>query len=190
MYLFFDTETTGLPKNFKAPVSDLDNWPRLVQLAWQNYSAQGELLESFNYIIKPEGFIISDEVAKIHRINQARAEKEGVELIPVLKEFVENLQKNEFAVAHNISFDENIVGSELIRANMANVFTTIRKICTMKGTVNICQIPGPRGYKWPNLTELHKYLFQKDFAEAHDAEADVKALANCFFELKNRGLIF
>ncbi|MCF7820012.1 MAG: 3'-5' exonuclease [Candidatus Pacebacteria bacterium] len=190
MYLFFDTETTGLPKSFKAPVSDLDNWPRLVQLAWQNYDAQGNLLASFNYIIKPNGFIISDEVAKIHRITQARAEAEGVELEPVLTEFVEHLNKNEFAVAHNFSFDENIVGSELLRAKMENIFERIRKICTMKGTVNVCQIPGARGYKWPNLTELHKYLFQKDFAEAHDAEADVKALANCFFGLKRRGLIF
>jgi len=34
MYLFFDTETTGLPKNWKAPIEDLNNWPRLVQLAW------------------------------------------------------------------------------------------------------------------------------------------------------------
>ena len=30
MYLIYDTETTGLPKNFSAPVSDSDNWPRLV----------------------------------------------------------------------------------------------------------------------------------------------------------------
>jgi len=30
MYLFFDTETTGLPRNWKAPVTDLDNWPRMV----------------------------------------------------------------------------------------------------------------------------------------------------------------
>jgi len=34
MYLFFDTETTGLPKKWKAPITDLDNWPRLVQLAY------------------------------------------------------------------------------------------------------------------------------------------------------------
>ena len=29
MFLTFDTETTGLPKNFKADVSDSANWPRL-----------------------------------------------------------------------------------------------------------------------------------------------------------------
>jgi hypothetical protein len=31
-YLFFDTETTGVPKDYKAPSSDTDNWPRLQEL--------------------------------------------------------------------------------------------------------------------------------------------------------------
>jgi DNA polymerase III epsilon subunit-like protein len=190
MYLFFDTETTGLPKSFKAPMTDLDNWPRLVQIAWQNYSGEGELLESFSYIIKPEGFIISEEVAKIHRVTQERALKEGKNLKEVLIKFVEHLKKNEFAVAHNFSFDENIVGAELLRAEMENIFFKVRKICTMKGTVDICKIPSRNGYKWPTLTELHKILFNKDFPDAHDALVDVKALADCFFELKNRGLFF
>ncbi len=190
MYLFFDTETTGLPKSFKAPISDSNNWPRLVQLAWQNYSAKGELISSFNYIIKPVDFVISDEVAKIHRIDQARAEREGVSLLPVLQEFKKELLNTEFAVAHNFDFDEKIVGAEFFRNSMDNIFEATRKICTMKGSSNICKIPSRNGYKWPNLTELHTYLFQEGFSEAHDAEADVKALANCFFELKKRGLLF
>ena len=32
--LFFDTETTGLPKKYDAPASNVDNWPRLIQLSW------------------------------------------------------------------------------------------------------------------------------------------------------------
>ncbi len=45
MYLLFDTETTGLPKKWNAQASDVDNWPRLVQIAWlyQDYD---------NYILK------------------------------------------------------------------------------------------------------------------------------------------
>ena len=27
MIFFFDTETTGLPRNWKAPITDIDNWP-------------------------------------------------------------------------------------------------------------------------------------------------------------------
>ena len=36
MYLFFDTETTGLPKRWNAPVTDLENWPRSFAGAWDH----------------------------------------------------------------------------------------------------------------------------------------------------------
>ena len=37
MYLIFDTETTGFPKNFNINFEDINNWDtaRCVQLAWQ-----------------------------------------------------------------------------------------------------------------------------------------------------------
>ena len=59
MYLFFDTETTGLPRNWKAPVTDLDNWPRMVQIAWILTDGEGEQLDIADYIIKPGVFICS-----------------------------------------------------------------------------------------------------------------------------------
>ena len=58
MYLIFDTETTGLPQNFNAPLSDSDNWPRMVQIAWQLHDEEGKLIENQDYIIKPEGYDI------------------------------------------------------------------------------------------------------------------------------------
>jgi len=51
MYLIFDTETTGLPKNWKAPISDTENWPRCVQLAWQVHDELGNLIENKSYIV-------------------------------------------------------------------------------------------------------------------------------------------
>ena len=59
-YLFFDTETTGVPKNYKAPITDLDHWPRLVQLGWILCDEQGSELQTGNDIIKPNGFIIPE----------------------------------------------------------------------------------------------------------------------------------
>jgi DNA polymerase III subunit alpha len=44
MYLIFDTETTGLPQNYSAPLTDFDNWPRCVQLAWQVHDETGKLI--------------------------------------------------------------------------------------------------------------------------------------------------
>ncbi|MDP2042871.1 MAG: 3'-5' exonuclease, partial [Algoriphagus sp.] len=68
MYLFFDTETTGLPKNYKAEITDLDNWPRLVQLAYLIYSPNGKLEVERNYILKPQNFKIPLEATNIHGI--------------------------------------------------------------------------------------------------------------------------
>ena len=52
MYLFFDTETTGLPRNWKAPVTDLNNWPRMIQIAWILCDNKGNRIESNDFIIK------------------------------------------------------------------------------------------------------------------------------------------
>ena len=46
MYLFFDTETTGLPKKWKAPVTDLDNWPRMIQIGWTLCNKEGKRVDS------------------------------------------------------------------------------------------------------------------------------------------------
>ncbi len=53
MYLIFDTETTGLPKRWDAPITDTDNWPRCIQIAWQLHDAMGNLIESQDFIVKP-----------------------------------------------------------------------------------------------------------------------------------------
>lgn len=190
MYLVFDTETTGLPKNYQAPLDDFSNWPRIVQLAWSLYDADGNHWETYNYIIKPNGFVIPDEAAKIHRITQERALAEGIELKEALEHFISDVQKAEHLVGHNIDFDDKIVGAELLREKLANPLLGASKICTMKTSVSVCKISNSRGgYKWPNLTELYSFLFKSSFPDAHDATIDVKACAECFFELKRRGTI-
>jgi DNA polymerase III epsilon subunit-like protein len=192
MYLIFDTETTGLPANYKAPVSDSDNWPRMVQIAWQLYDKNGLVWETESYIIKPEGFVIPEEVAKIHRVTQERAEAEGVPLREALDHFVQSAKESEFLIGHNIQFDEKIVGAELFRLGLDSNIADNGRICTMKNSVEICRLPNPNNpytLKWPNLAELYRCLFQEDFAEAHDALVDVRACARCFLELRNRGVI-
>ena len=87
MYLVFDTETTGLPLNFKAPLTDFNNWPRMVQIAWQIHDIRGELIDVKNYIIKPDGFTIPYNSEKIHGISTELANKKGVPLNEVLSLF-------------------------------------------------------------------------------------------------------
>jgi len=190
MYLVFDTETTGLPKNYRAPLDDFSNWPRLVQLAWALYDADGHCWEMYDYIIKPDGFVIPKEASDIHRVTQERAEKEGVPLMQVIEHFIKQVKTASFVIAHNIDFDEKIMGSEFLRMKTANPLLLSEKICTMKSSVDFCKIDNGRGsYKWPTLMELHTTLFQVGFEEAHDAAVDIEACAKCFFGLKRKGII-
>lgn len=189
MFLFFDTETTGLPKKWNAPVTDSSNWPRLVQLAYLLYDGEENLMFEGNYIVRPEGFTIPSESMRIHGISTERALCEGLPLQDVLLSFSEILKHADYLVAHNISFDESIIGAELVRCGMANHLTAKIKICTMLGSTNYCAISGKGGYKRPRLSELHQKLFGCGFEEAHNAAADIKATAHCFWELRKRGVI-
>ncbi len=189
MYLFFDTETTGLPLNWKAPVTNTSNWPRMVQLAWLQYDAEGRLLASGNHVIRPEGFSISLEASRIHGITTEKALAIGEPLTRVLDGFQSVLRSSTVLVAHNMSFDEKIVGAEFLRNNRANHLDGKRKICTMESATDYCALPGPYGYKWPKLPELHYKLFRTDFADAHNAAVDIEITAKCFWELKKRGIL-
>lgn len=189
MFLFFDTETTGLPKSWQAPVNNLNNWPRLVQLAWLFIDEFGNEMEIKNIIIKPEGFDIPKDASSVHGITTEMAEKEGIDLSKALLKFAEVIEGSKILVAHNMSFDKSVMGAEFLRKDIKNSLSGRLKICTMHGSVDFCKIKNEFGYKWPKLIELHKKLFNRGFDGAHDAFADVKACARCFFELKKRGII-
>ncbi len=189
MLLFFDTETTGLPRNWRAPITDTKNWPRMVQLAFLLFDEAGNEIDSGDYIIKPVGFTIPDDATRVHRISTNRALTEGHDLKTVLEKFAVLIKHSSMLVAHNIRFDEKIAGAEFIRMGMHNPIPLMRKICTMESTTQFCRLPGPYGYKWPKLSELHHKLFGSHFEEAHNAAADIHATARCYYELKNRSLI-
>lgn len=189
MYLFFDTETTGLPKRWQASISELDNWPRMVQIAWLIFDKSGNQLESQDYIIRPDGFLIPKEAENVHKISTEVALQKGIKLETALHQFAEAIEKVEIIVAHNINFDEKIVGAEFLRKNIPHQFFQRVQICTMLASTDYCGILKNQKLKWPRLSELHIKLFGVDFEEAHDALVDVKACAKCFFELQKRKII-
>ncbi|UMB60145.1 DNA polymerase III subunit alpha [Lutibacter sp. A80] len=189
MFLIFDTETTGLPKKWNAPISDTDNWPRCIQIAWQLHNEYGELIEQQDYLIKPEGFNIPYDAEQIHGISTKLAEEKGEDLEKVLYLFNEALSKSKFIVGQNVKFDLNIMGCEYYRKDVDTPLGDLPVLdtCT-ETTATLCQIPGGRGgkFKLPTLTELHQFLFKTPFAEAHNATADVEATTRCFLELIRR----
>ncbi|HZH68078.1 MAG TPA: 3'-5' exonuclease [Chitinophagales bacterium] len=189
MYFFFDTETTGLPKNWKAPVTDVNNWPRMIQVGYIIYDQTGQPLNTKEYIIRPDGFIIPEEASNIHGVTTERAMDEGLPLYGVLEELHAEITKSSMLVAHNISYDENILGAEFLRENFNNIIPAKKRFCTMKSSVDYCALPGRYGYKWPNLQELHTKLFNQRFEGAHNALADIKATADCFWRMKELNII-
>jgi DNA polymerase-3 subunit epsilon len=186
MYIVIDCETTGLPKNWKAPISELDNWPRIVQVAWALYDKESHPVDSRALLIQPDGFTIPLEAQRVHHISTERAKAEGKPLGTALQEFADAVGESEVVVAHNLRFDESVISAEYLRLKLTPPFLDKKRICTMVGTTELCRIPGQYGYKWPSLSELHRFLFGTGFEEAHDAGADVAACADCFLELKRR----
>jgi len=189
MYLIFDTETTGLPKRWNAPITDVDNWPRCIQIAWQLHDDLGNCIEHQDYLIRPDGFNIPYDAEKIHGISTELASEQGLALAEVLELFNVALSKTTFIVGQNLGFDLNIMGCEFHRLQLASPLSELPVLdtCTEK-TASMCQIPGGRGgkFKLPTLTELHQFLFHKPFGEAHNATADVEATTRCFLELIRR----
>lgn len=192
MYLIFDTETTGIPHNKTAPITELDNWPRLVQLAWQLHDRRGRLLSHQNLLIQPDGFDIPYKAEQIHGISTRRAMDEGKPLKAVLDLFVADMERSALLVGHNIEFDINILGAEFIRQQLDYTrLLGLGKLDTGVVSTEFCQLTGGIGgrLKMPRLTELHEKLFGKDFGDAHDASYDVAATARCYFGLLERKVI-
>ena len=189
MYLIFDTETTGLPRSWSAPITDTDNWPRCIQIAWQLHDEMGKLIEHQDYLVKPEGFNIPYDAERIHGISTELAQEQGVSLQEVLEKFNIALSKTKYIVGQNVGFDVNIMGCEFYRGGVTSPLSQmpILDTCT-ETTAELLKLPGGRGgkFKLPTLTELHQYLFGEPFAEAHNATADVEATTRCFLELIKR----
>lgn len=194
-FIFFDTETTGLPKNWKAPVSQVDNWPRIIQLAVCVYTVDqaGEpvLMDEQQMLIKPEGWEVPKEKFWIDNgFSQEKNLAEGAPILQALEYFINWVNDADYLVAHNMSFDSCVMGAEMIRAGV-RADKQLKKVCTKLAGTDWCQLPSPngRGFKWPKLEELYQSLFKTGFDGAHQAENDVKACAECFWEMVKRGLI-
>lgn len=189
-YLFFDTETTGLPHDYEAPAFDTLNWPRMVQLSWILTDNKGNVLSTHDYIIRPDGYEIPEKSASIHGISTEKAMSEGLPLDSVLAVFVATLDSAEYIVGHNISFDIHVVDAEFFRRGVDVQLSSKKSYCTMLAGTDYCKLPGRYGhYKWPKLQELHKILFGVEFDGAHNSAADVEATCKCFWEMRRRKII-
>ena len=188
MFLVVDTETHDLPRNWRAPVTDLANWPRVVQVAWIEFDMTGHELARCAHLIRPDGFTISSGASAVHGISTAVAKRDGVPLAGVLDSLLEAIQRARLVIAHNIEFDATVLSAEYLRAGNADPLRRVALRCTMKESADYCGIPGQYGAKWPKLEELYSHLFLAPPSRTHDALADAETCARCFFEIRQRGV--
>ena len=170
--LFFDTETTGLIPR----IENTNNYPRLVQLSALLYSETGNLLQTFDCIVKPNGFSIPN--SEIHGINDKIANSKGVDISIILLEFKEICKKANLIVCNNYAFDSLIIKSELRRINQSDFISAIPSFCTMTECSSLSNSI--------SLNNLYKSLFNIDIENQHNSFNDVNATAKCFFELINQ----
>lgn len=182
MYLVFDTETTGFPPK-----------ARMTQLAYMLIDENGKEIESYQSLIKPDGWEVPKEKFFIdNNMSTERCETEGIPVFDALRKFQEALKQCNYKIAHNISFDNKIVSKEIKLAGITyQLFQYKKSVCTMMEAYNndYYGTHANGRTKWPKLIELHRKLFNEDFDGAHDALADVRATSRCFIELLNRGVI-
>jgi DNA polymerase III subunit epsilon len=181
MFLFLDTETTGLTQ-----------YDRIVSICWAIHDNDGAGVTTEHHLIYPDGFTIPAGATAVHGITTARARRHGIPIQDALTRLYEDITNHDptLYVGHNVSYDRPIVLNEYARLAARENISPLPTFCTMKSTTHVCRLPRSNGgYKWPKLEELHRHLFGRAHASAHDAKGDVCACANCFFELRRRGLV-
>jgi len=177
--LFLDTETTGFGSD-----------ARIVQIAWLMSTMDSQEIKSESHIIKPVGFEIPEHTTEIHGITTEYALDKGEDLETVMLKFLNDLTSCNLLVGHNISYDVRMVTYEFARIGAIFNFEMIEKVCTMNVSTDYCALPSERNhYKKPKLQELHLKLFGEEFHGAHDALADIRATAKCYWQLKSLGVI-
>jgi DNA polymerase III subunit epsilon len=180
--LFYDTETTGLPI-WKEP-SEHPDQPHMVQLAAKLVNLDTrEVLKSMDVLIKPDGWVIPDDVIAVHGITNERAAAEGIPEKDALDQFMElvaELGPNDSAIGHNESFDRRIVRIAVKRyldplfgegdPVPSDAWKAIKSYCTCYKARAHTKL---EKNKLPKLTEAYQHFMGKPMEGAHSAGGDV-----------------
>lgn len=183
----FDTETDGLPKKDE---NKKTVWPHLVEIAYEIIEVDCETLESKtvsanDFIVTPDGFEIPPQVEKVHGMSTAQAMLLGIPLGMALSKFSVASNSSDLVIAHNINFDKNVVGGEMIRiGDLAPKMFEIPKACSMQKSRQFCGLG-----KNPKMNELYQKIFKKSFEGQHRAKEDTHALTECVQVLIKKKII-
>ena len=194
LILAFDTETTSLVNERELPSHP--SQPHLVQLAAVLLDeATGAEVQAISLIVKPEGYVIPDAAAAVHKITTLRALEVGLPRVSVLNIWNWLAKVAAHHVAHNAAFDLRVLQAAFHRAGRP--FPPVDPRCTKQLASPVLNLPPtPRmvaaGFnkpKDPTLTECIKFFFDEELAGAHDALVDTRACGRVYLELVRRGVV-
>lgn len=181
--IFVDTETTGIPIDSTASFKNIDNWPNIFQIAWLVYKKDGTFESSYNYAISN---VTASSTSAAPRYKPRIIQPIHI----ILNQFLNTLNCCDVIIGHNIEYDVSVILCELYRYGMdTSRLESMQQFCTMKNSVEICGFDTSLGDRYPKLQELYSRLFHHPFANAHDAYCDIKATADCFWEMLSKQLI-
>ena len=170
----FDTETTQLINN---SLMKLDKQPRLVEFCGIIVDLKGRVIEEKEFICNP-GIEMPDEAAKITGLTTAELRKYPP-LDGLFDDMVDFIGRADRVVAHNLSYDFNVIEFEAKRLGKTVVWPKSR-VCTVESTEHL------KGFRL-GMMALHGHLFEVGFDKAHRARPDVEAPVRCYVELVKRG---
>lgn len=203
--LFYDTETSGLPL-FEQP-SEHPDQPHIVQLGALliDLDTRRELA-ALDLIVRPEGWVIPEDVAAIHGITQEMAMDVGVSEAVAVEALLAMWAKADGSyrgrVGHNESFDARILRIALKRhvdpldpnaeVPMSDRWKAAHAECTQRLATPILKLPPTAKmraakrfhHKSANLGEAYQHFTGQPLDGAHNAMVDVRACAVVYFAAK------
>lgn len=186
-FLFVDTETSGIPRDWGKPYSTPNNWPHIAQLAWVIYTRDGQEIKAENHYVQPSDYDIEPASGHVHGLTTPFLREHGQPRHEVMQRLHADLELYQpLVVAHFMQLDYHMMGVGFYRAGLDNPLLDLPTFCTMVTTERFMQ---PAQQRFLRLGELYQRLFREPLLNPHDALVDAYATARCFFALREQGTI-
>ena len=169
--VFIYAETNGLHKSYQAITGyNVNLYSNLVVLnyniGYYSESKKKIIIKPENkhrIIIKPFGFIISEESTKIHGITQEYAMEHGEDIEKVLTKFLEDIKEINIIISHNLNFNLKTIQAEVFRKRM-RFYSNDYKLFDL---MELGNIDPKKTFEQNNLNETQndiKYISLKDLS--------------------------
>ena len=174
--MLFDSETNGLVENHSMK---LTYQPEIIEFYGCIADLKtGEIEREVDSLVRPSGNI-PDKIISVTGITEIMLAEAPTfkDLAPTIIDLIEEAP---IAIAHNASFDQELVNIELER--IGRIVHWPRLLCTVEQTVHLLGVR-------LSLSNLHQHLFGELPAHVHRAKADTMTLLRCCVKLHEDGVL-